>query len=103
MITIQIVRDTQHKMIAFEIDGHAGYDEEGHDIVCAAVSGITLTAALGLRDYAKAEGSYKNQKGHMSVRITRPDETTQAIMETMVLGLDQISRQYPEFVSIHEV
>lgn len=103
MITIEIIRNAQHKVTAFTICGHAAYAEEGHDIVCAAVSGITLTAALGLHQYAKAEGTYETKKGEMVVRINRADDTTQAITETMILGLQQIVEQYPEFVFIHEV
>lgn len=36
-----------------EATGHSGYAEPGKDIVCAAVSAILTTAALGLEALAK--------------------------------------------------
>lgn len=33
--------------------GHAGYAEEGHDIVCSAVSALTAATANGLEQIAK--------------------------------------------------
>lgn len=45
--------------------GHGEMDTEelGYDIVCAAVSAITLTAALGLRDALGIDGSYESEAG----------------------------------------
>ena len=36
------------KPIGFDAHGHTGYAECGEDIVCAAVSAITQTAAMGV-------------------------------------------------------
>ena len=38
------------KPIGFDAHGHTGYAECGEDIVCAAVSAITQTAAMGVSE-----------------------------------------------------
>ena len=40
MISINIVRDSQGFIWEFTVEGHAGFSEQGSDIVCAAVSAI---------------------------------------------------------------
>ena len=42
MIQITIFQDSEHKASGIELNGHAGYGEEGYDIVCAAVSALAL-------------------------------------------------------------
>ena len=75
MVSIGIQRNSDGQVIGCHLSGHAGYDVHGFDIVCAAVSALTATV---------------NQSG-------------QDILGTMLLGLEEISRQYPEFVQIHEI
>jgi len=50
MITIHINKAGEEKSI--HIKGHAGYDEKGRDIVCAAVSTIFQLAIMGLEELA---------------------------------------------------
>ena len=47
MTHIKIFRQNK-SIIGFECSGHTGYDVEGSDIVCAAISTLTLTCILGL-------------------------------------------------------
>ena len=47
MTQIKIFRQNK-SIIGFECSGHTGYDVEGSDIVCAAISTLTLTCILGL-------------------------------------------------------
>ena len=47
MIKIHIRRNEAQQIVACSINGHAGYDEHGYDIVCAAVSVLSCTAIWG--------------------------------------------------------
>ena len=89
MVSIGIQRNSDGQVIGCHMSGHAGYDEHGFDIVCAAVSALSATAMLGLTQIAQQEGEYT--------------KSGQDILGTMLLGLEEISRQYPEFVQIHEI
>ena len=92
MISIEIDRNQAGQVVGCHIDGHAGYDDHGYDIVCAAVSVLSCTAG----DYSNASGSCE--------MVLRGSLTPsgQDILETMILGLAEVSRQYPEFVQISD-
>lgn len=92
---------TNGRMSGFTVRGHADYAAAGEDIVCAAVSAVTLTAALGLKDVLRKAGTYENEAGILTVRLTDPlDEATELIFQTMLTGLAEISRQYPQHIRI---
>ena len=42
MIEVTVYQNTDGKKIGFSSVGHAGYDEYGHDIVCAGVSALVI-------------------------------------------------------------
>lgn len=48
MITVYLNLEEEDKKM-LSISGHAGYDESGKDVVCAAASAIFQTAILGLQ------------------------------------------------------
>ena len=50
-----------------KISGHAGYDNEGRDIVCAAVSAIFYTLLGALLNYSDKGLSYKDESGEAEV------------------------------------
>lgn len=103
MITITLLRETGKYLSGFLISGHADMDTEtrGYDIVCAAVSAITLTAALGLRDVLGKSGVYDSESGSLTVDIGESgDEKSDAVIETMLRGLKEIKTQYPERIQI---
>lgn len=96
------------KLIGFEAKGHAGYAERGADIVCAAVSGILITAANGLEAVARApvETRQDDESGLLAAVLAANPEQEAAeragvILETARLGLLEIEKQYPDFVRVH--
>ena len=93
MITITMHRDKKHRYTGFTISGHADYDE-----ACAAVSALSQTALLGLMQYASQDVPYEVNDGFLSVQVPKPCEASQIILGTMVAGLEQIVRQYGEYV-----
>lgn len=101
---IQVRLERAGKQVSgFTVHGHADYAPAGEDIVCAAVSAVTLTAALGLKDVLQKAGIYENEAGTLTVRLTDPvDEATELIFQTMLTGLTEISRQYPQHIRILE-
>ena len=96
--SITMHRDKRDRYTGFTIKGHADYDEAGSDIVCAAVSALSQTALLGLIQYASQDVPYEVNDGFLSVQVPKPCEASQIILGTMVAGLEQIVRQYGEYV-----
>ena len=63
MIKIDLFKNEKNLMVAYEVNGHADYAEEGKDIVCAAVSVLTLAAINGLEEHLKRELFYECSDG----------------------------------------
>ena len=55
MITINVERNANNEIVSFSLNGHAGYNVQGKDIVCAAVSAVTNMALIGLGEKLKLD------------------------------------------------
>ncbi|AZR73276.1 hypothetical protein BBF96_07680 [Anoxybacter fermentans] len=110
MVRVQIKRNQKGQIFVFNASGHAEAGEYGSDIVCAAISAVMQTALLGL-------GEYLNLKKRLTYQIDEdgwlycelpPDLTdeervrTDAIIETMVIGLKSIQSEYPNSIRVEE-
>ena len=101
MIKIEIFRNQGGKVSGFKVQGHHG--EYGTDIVCAGVSSLAQTALLGIGRHLHREVDYKVASGDLYMKLrSEPDDLTEAVLETMLLGLTEIARISPEAVHILE-
>ena len=83
----------------YSVIGHAEFAEHGQDIVCAAISAIAQTALLGLNKYCKVVSQVEG--GDMTVLFVPNDESI-TIIDTMLMGLKEVEREYPNHVKIQE-
>ncbi|MBX6352892.1 MAG: ribosomal-processing cysteine protease Prp [Thermoflavifilum sp.] len=96
------VSQREGRITAFTVCGHAGYAHHGEDIVCAAVSALTLNAVnscerlLGIRLACRDDGECL----HCEVPMTRQDPKVQLLLASMVFGLEQTAEAYPEYVRV---
>lgn len=101
MIEIRVFLQTDGKVSGFTVTGHSGTAERGQDIVCAGVSSLTQTALLGIMEYLHREVDYDVASGKLSLKLkSAPDDLTEAILQSMLLGLMEIQRLSPEAVRI---
>lgn len=88
------------------VNGHSGYDDIGKDIVCAAVSSLTIAAINGLLEYVKLDFYYKvKEDGFVEFRIPeiyddKQFTKTKAILETLYLGLKGVEEEYEGYVKV---
>ncbi len=100
MVKIDIWYNKEKDVVACKLSGHANSAKKGQDIVCAGISALTQTALLGLIEYAKADVDYEMSDGNMQFSLKTVCDKTQAILQTMLLGLEQIAKQYEKNVKI---
>lgn len=76
------------------VKGHAGFAPHGRDLVCAAVSALTLTLAESLN--ALAEGDIKTvmDTGNISVRWQRINDKGKTVIDSWFLGICLINQEY---------
>ncbi|OUN00529.1 MAG: hypothetical protein BAA04_04105 [Firmicutes bacterium ZCTH02-B6] len=106
MITVEVFRSADGRIRGFRAQGHAGYGEYGQDIVCAAVSAITQTAVLGLLKHLELPVRLKQADGHLECLLGDDErsqgQAAQSVLATMVLGLQEVQRQYPERMRVRD-
>ena len=99
--------DEAGRIHAFEVSGHAGFGEEGQDIVCAGVSALSIAAANGLEHFLEVPPLAEDADGLLTCRIqsASPEELEKAqwILQTLLLGIEAIQEAYgQEYVMIEQ-
>lgn len=105
MINIKLYRTREGHISGFCVEGHAGMAEKGWDTVCAAVSVLAQTAVLGLNRHLGLQPKVSRRDGYLSCMLAERDIEelpVKAVLETMVIGLQEIVGQFPEYVQMLE-
>ncbi|MGI6119820.1 MAG: ribosomal-processing cysteine protease Prp [Desulfosporosinus sp.] len=97
-IRLIIWADEQERIRAFELCGHAGYADSGQDIVCAGISALSVAACNGLEHFLSAAPKVQEADGFLTCKLEEISEQelekAQWILQTMVLGIEQIHLTY---------
>ncbi len=99
MTTYSVLRKNQEATI--EVKGHANYAEYGHDIVCASISTVCIYTANLIE---KLNLSYNIidlvcDEGYFRLQVKTTDVTANAIFENLEYTLEEISKQYPKYLT----
>ncbi len=93
-----------NELIGFRVEGHANYSIPGRDIVCAAISTLTINTLNSIGELSDAE--IEIQEGlDCNIQycvISKPDIITHTLLRAALIGYKNIAEQYPENVSIVE-
>ncbi len=99
MIQVVVWRDSGQQIRGIDLDGHAGYGEEGEDIVCAAVSALVLNMANSVEAFTEDafSGEAAAEGGGFSFHFTGEiSPESKLLMDSLILGLNQIREEYGE-------
>ena len=101
MIRVTLFKSARGDITGFSCKGHAGYAEEGSDIVCAAVSALSITCANALQSVAGVEPEITEKDGFLTAQL-REDQLTrdsQVILKTLEQGIRDMAASYPKYIS----
>lgn len=106
MISVTVVESRKNKGIkSIELNGHALFADYGSDIVCAAVSVLSLNTFNSIESFCGDEfDSFTDpDKGIMRITFKAPlSEGAALLMKSLLLGLHGISDEYgSKYVSIN--
>ncbi|UOQ47305.1 ribosomal-processing cysteine protease Prp [Gracilibacillus caseinilyticus] len=109
MIKVTIVREHTH-IKSFCLTGHADSGPEGHDLVCAAVSGISFGAVNAVFALCEIELNIDqagDEGGYLEVTVPAINdpallEKVSLLFEGMVVSLRTVERDYGQYISISE-
>ena len=106
MIAVEVYRDAGGRVWGFRYSGHADFGEHGEDIVRRGVR-HRQTTVLGLMQPDAVD--VKQKPGLLECRLAggsraaqeaAENPAVQALFETMVLGVREVEKQYPEHVRL---
>lgn len=90
------IKKSGEDYISFSCKGHAGYAEEGYDIICAAVSALTVNTINAIERFT--EDAFEGDAAVGNVRwkfIKFPlSAGAKLLMDALVMGLEDIQETY---------
>ena len=94
LVTAKIVKNSG-KYFSFECKGHAEYDESGLDIVCAAISMLTINTANSICCLTDTVIEPEEDYGYIFWKFDKGiDEDAALLMDSMLLGFKTIEDNY---------
>lgn len=107
MIRVVFTQDKDGFFTEYLVEGHAGWAEEGHDIVCAAVSALVQTVFLGLERRLGLKLAMTREKGFFRCQLPQGmplavREKANLLVETLREGLFEIAKVYPQRIWIED-
>jgi len=106
MIRITIYKDksSNHEIVGFISQGHAGYDRSGKDIICAATSILIINTVNSIEQFTDVEfessSDEKNAIIKFMINKNKNNKESLVLLKAMELGLTEITRDNPKYISI---
>jgi uncharacterized protein YsxB (DUF464 family) len=100
---IKVIYYRDHNRLT--VEGHAKSDEYGKDLICAAVSTLTLTMAanvgnLAAKDYVTAY-TVRLDPGDAEISCsprTRYRDSVKQVFMSVCAGFEVLTNQYPDYI-----
>lgn len=86
------------KELALCMEGHAGFAEQGKDIVCAAASMLGQALVSALEGVSGITLNVRISPGKLYVEATSTPET-RAMFKVAAAGLSDLAKKYPQNVN----
>jgi uncharacterized protein YsxB (DUF464 family) len=105
MIRIRVQQDRKGLIQQIKVTGHANFAEHGMDIVCAAVSAVTIGLVNAMEQITGVTVHQADDgEGKVDCRMPTglPSDVTAKLallMEAMDLSLKGIAEAYPDFIN----
>jgi uncharacterized protein YsxB (DUF464 family) len=97
MTTVTIIKSSDDNFKRIEVEGHAGFAEYNKDIVCAAISSMTINLVNSIEKFTddRFSGSADPDKGIITLEFSEvPSRDADLLCKSFELGVTSISKQY---------
>ena len=98
MISVNVYRNNDKHIRGFKVSGHAGFDNAGHDIICSAVSVLTINTVNAIQEFLPDELITVNtdkESGLIECYFDdEPSERAVLLLNTFLLGIKGVRDQY---------
>jgi len=87
-------------MEGFKVSGHAGYSENGSDIVCAAVSSAVQLTANTLDVFVGCNADVNESDNSIKCFAETAGSDSEKIIRSLMLHLEAVSEEFPKTIKI---
>lgn len=84
------------------ISGHAGYADKGKDLICAAVSSISIGLCNAI-DVLKATANIEIGDNIIKISNIGVDELSQTVLKTAIIQLETVEEQANKYLEIKKL
>lgn len=110
MIQTHFRRNDQSDILSVEISGHAESGPYGYDIVCAAISALSIGTVNSLAEiggFTPLVETDEEEGGYLYVALPgdlseQQWQTAQILLESLCLSCKSVSEEYPQYVAVQE-
>lgn len=82
------------------MSGHAGYAASGEDIICAAVTALSITLFKSVRDLTKDKIEYDIQPGWVDIKYGDLSEKAKTLVDSFFIGICLVVDEFPGYIRI---
>ena len=98
MIKATIYHNSRKQLCGYCICGHAGFAQEGEDIVCAAVSVLTINTVNAIEQLTTTQ--FHCDANDQKVE-KEADYDAELLLKAMVIGLQDLSKEYKKYIRLN--
>lgn len=84
------------------VQGHAGYDVIGKDIVCAGVSTLIQTLIQSIQELTADKIEYEMKAGNVSIKFWCLSGEARTLINAFFIGVEMIAESYPDNVRVEK-
>ena len=82
------------------VSGHAGYAASGKDIICAAVTALSVTLVKSIEDLTDGKIEYDVQPGWVDIKYRDLSEKAKTLVDSFFIGICLVADEFPEYIRI---
>ena len=96
-----LIDDNIDSIKKVRIEGHAGFQDYGKDIVCSAISTLMISSCNLLEKVSPKNKIFSDEKkGIIELEVMDDDKMNYLITNNLYESLVDLSSQYPRFIKI---
>ena len=93
------------KIIRYNVSGHTGKASVGEDVLCAAISSVVQSTAVGITEILKLDPKLNIKDGYLDLQLKEEDvsnQNVQVLLETCLKSLKEIVKNEKKYVKLEE-
>ena len=104
MTKVTFYQNSENQCVGFTSEDHAGYAQEGKDIVCAGISALVINTVNSIEAFTEDEFTIDVDESSARIHFmikNKPSKESLQLLNSLILGLQRMEdEQYTEFIDI---